>query len=97
MQNQNMRVILNKMSYGEQRKLVEFIIQSNFKRNKPYIEHINDKGEMKVRFIERVPFVNFTLLNSTQISIYVKESEDQKFNKNLTWKCTGMKPKSMMF
>ena len=54
---------------------------------------------MKVRFIEKMDFINFTLLNETQIIMYIEPSEMNSANPNLnfTWKCVSIKPKSMEF
>lgn len=53
------------MANDQQRKLIQFIIDSNFKREKPYIESIDNQGLMKVRFIEKLPFFKFKQLNES--------------------------------
>ena len=67
MLNQNMRNYLMSLNTKEKNKLIQFILDSNLTRTDPYIESISHRGLMKVRFLEEVPFFNFTLLNSSNI------------------------------
>ena len=74
------------------------IITSNITRTEPYIESISNRGLLKVRFIKKLPFFNFTLLNATNITMYVKTQNDDKDLKlNFTWSCIAIKPTLMNF
>lgn len=54
--------------------MVEYIVNSNFTRTQPYIESISNKGLMKVRFIQNLPFINISMLNSSNIEMYIDPS-----------------------
>ena len=51
----------------EKNKLIQFLLNSNLTRTDPYIESISHRGLMKVKFVDQVPFFNYSLLNSSNI------------------------------
>ena len=58
----------------EKSKLIKFLLNSNITRTDPYIESISHRGLVKVIFVDPVPFFNFTLLNSSNILMYIEPS-----------------------
>ena len=67
MLNQDMRSYFLSLNDSGRNELIEYIMKSNVTKTDPYIESISLKGVMVVRFIDRVPFMNISLLNSTHI------------------------------
>ena len=65
----------------------------------PYIESISNKGLMKVRFIEPLPYMNVSLVNETHIKMFISPTnkEDTTVNLNFTWNCTQMNATLMQF